>query len=314
MATIGPLEFKIEKEESGRRIDHHLTQLKLATRAEIKRWIERGFCLLNHQHTRPATKLTDGDLIQIYLPKAIERAEAEDIALDILYEDEDLIVVDKAANMVVHPAPSYHCRTLVGALLFHCKSLSSIGWPLRPGIVHRLDRLTSGIVVAAKTDDAHRDLVRQFAEHSIERFYQAIVLGEIKSVGVFDTLHSRHPRHPKRFTTKVSEGRRAITHYRPLEIFRSASLVAAKLETGRTHQVRVHFHEHGYPLIGDPLYGRIRDPELRKLGHQLGRQALHASQLSFDHPRDKKRLCFKSELPQDMRWLLNALRICESNV
>lgn len=308
--TDSDFELIIGEKEQGRRLDHVLSEAKLATRSQLKKWIENGCCLVNGEHARPAQKLQLGDRVEIKTPEpvALDHVEAEDIPLCILYEDDDLIIIDKAAGMVVHPAPGHFHGTLVSALLFHCKNLSGIGGVLRPGIVHRLDRFTTGVMVAAKSEKAHGGLAKQFAEHSIERAYQAFVCGQLDREGCFDTFHGRHPTDRKRYTSKINKGRRAVTHYRRLDIFEGACHVEARLETGRTHQVRVHFSDHGFPLIGDPIYGRVHDPRIREIGKTLKRQALHASNLSFTHPISQKRLSFHSELPEDMNIALNALK------
>jgi 23S rRNA pseudouridine1911/1915/1917 synthase len=212
--------------------------------------------------------------------------------------------------MVVHPAPGHARGTLVGALLAHCDQLSGVGGQLRPGIVHRLDKLTSGVMVASKSDAAHEGLAQQFRRHSIERAYLALVAGRpAPASGAFHTLHARHPRDRKRFTTRCTRGRAAVTHYRVLRPLPGASLVEARLETGRTHQVRVHFAEHGHKVLGDPVYGRLpaQSPLLRRAGQMLGRQALHAHVLGFDHPLTGRALRFVSPLPPDIRAVIALL-------
>jgi len=238
------------------------------------------------------------------------QVEAEDIPLNVLFEDDELIVVDKPAGMVVHPAPGHRYGTLVGALLHYCETLSGVGGELRPGIVHRLDKLTSGVMVASKTDAAHHGLAAQFAAHTIERRYLALIVGRpAKASGTFDTFHGRHPTDRKRYSSKVERGRRAVTHYRQIEALGAATLMEAQLETGRTHQVRVHFADAGHGLLGDPVYGRAgRDPDLRRIGQALDRQALHARILAFDHPCSGERLRFVTPPPADFMQAVEALR------
>jgi 23S rRNA pseudouridine1911/1915/1917 synthase len=272
--------------------------------------ISGGHCQLNGTAAKPARKLKAGDEVS-FLPPPPEPSEVEpeSIPLSILYEDDQLIVVDKRAGMVVHPAAGHRRGTLVAALLAHCDGLSGIGGVLRPGIVHRLDKLTSGVMVASKSDAAHVHLAEQFKAHTNERRYLAIVAGEMAAEsGTFDTLHGRHPTDRKRFTGRLERGRRAITHYRVLLRLKGATLVEATLETGRTHQVRVHFAEAGYPLVGDPQYGRPgKDSQLKKAAKDLGRQALHARLLAFSHPVSEERLSFAAPLPLDMVSAMNAL-------
>jgi 23S rRNA pseudouridine1911/1915/1917 synthase len=255
--------------------------------------------------------LHEGDAVSYAPPAPVsyERVEAEPIPLDVLFEDPHLIVVDKPAGMVVHPAPGHPRGTLVAALLAHCDQLSGVGGELRPGIVHRLDRLTSGVMLASKSDRAHEALARQFEQHSIERRYLAIVRGVPRPAAArIDTLHGRHPSDRKRYTTRVTRGRQAITDYRTLQVLEGAALLEARLETGRTHQVRVHLADRGHPLLGDPVYGgRQGEGALRELGRGLGRQALHARLLAFDHPLSGERMSFETPLPADMRRALVAL-------
>jgi 23S rRNA pseudouridine1911/1915/1917 synthase len=293
------------------RLDHFLVQsFPEQTRSQLKRLIESGHCLVNGSPERVSKKLRLGDVVELSVPEPTpSKVEPEKIPLDVLYEDEHLIVVDKPAGMVVHPAPGHSRGTLVAALLGHCEALSGVGGELRPGIVHRLDKLTSGVMVASKTDVAHLGLAEQFQEHSIDRRYVALVSGALEPLtGTFDTLHGRHPVDRKRYTTRVTRGRRAVTHYRVLRQFHGATMVEARLETGRTHQVRVHFAEHGHGLLGDPMYGRGgRSPEVKRIGRELGRQALHARALGFDHPVTAQRVDCQSEPPEDMQQAMAKL-------
>lgn len=311
-SDLHAFEFCVSEEEAGQRLDRYLVARQLPpSRSQIKKHIDAGCCEVNGVKARPACKLRPGDTVLFFLPPPEpSRVEAEEIALSVLFEDDDLIVVDKPAGMVVHPAPGHRRGTLVGALLHHCETLSGVGGELRPGIVHRLDKLTSGVMVASKTDAAHQGLAAQFTAHSIERRYLAIVSGvPTPAKGAFDTLHGRHPTDRKRYSSKVDRGRRAVTHYRVLEAFGRAALMEARLETGRTHQVRVHFADAGHGLVGDPVYGRAgRDALLRGLGEALNRQALHARTLAFDHPRSGERLRFATPPPPDFLRALSALR------
>jgi 23S rRNA pseudouridine1911/1915/1917 synthase len=261
----------------------------------------------------PAVKALAGDyLVTVPEPKPAHN-EAQDIALEIVHEDAHLLVVEKPAGMVVHPAAGNPDGTLVNALLHHCAGrLSGIGGVARPGIVHRIDKDTSGLLVVAKTDVAHEGLAAQFANHSIDRRYLSITSGiPVPAVGTIDAPLARSSANRKKIAI-VGEGRgkRAVTHYRIIEPLRGAALVECRLETGRTHQVRVHMASLGHPLLGDPVYGRVRNEHrevLKRLNFQ--RQALHAAELGFVHPVTKRRLAFKSALPSDIQELFGALRV-----
>ncbi len=262
----------------------------------------------------PATKVRGDERFTLSVPEATPaHNQAQDIPLRIAFEDEHLLVVDKPAGLVVHPAAGNFDGTLVNALLHHCGgSLSGIGGVARPGIVHRIDKDTSGLLVVAKTDPAHEGLARQFAAHSIERRYLAIVAGvPTRAEGRVDAPLARSSANRKKIAV-VAEGRgkRAVTHWTRLQPLRQAALVECRLETGRTHQVRVHMASISHPLLGDPAYGRTP----RGLGALLKemhfeRQALHAARIGFLHPMTKQRLTFDSELPADMQELFRALRV-----
>jgi 23S rRNA pseudouridine1911/1915/1917 synthase len=285
----------------------------VASRSQVKRLLDQGHCTVNDQVCRPAKRLKANDRVIITVPPPEpDQALPEAIDLAVLYEDEQVIVVDKPPGMVVHPASGHRRGTLVNALLSHCSGLSGIGGKLRPGIVHRLDKLTSGVMVASKTDEAHISLAEQFARHDVERRYLTVVAGKLAGSGTFDTRHGRHPKDRKRFSGRVERGRRAVTHYRVLAFLRGASLVEATLETGRTHQVRVHFAEAGHAVLGDPIYGRPpRDRVARDRANELGRQALHARVLGFIHPKTGQPLRFASPPPPDMQRLIAALDLEE---
>ena len=260
----------------------------------------------------PSRKARAGDRFDIHVP-APEPADnvAQDIALTVVFEDEHLIVVDKPAGLVVHPAAGNPDGTLVNALLHHCAGqLSGIGGVARPGIVHRIDKDTSGLLVAAKHDQAHEGLARQFKAHSIDRRYQAIVSGRPKTgSGTIDAPLARSSTNRKKIAI-VHGGKRAVTHWSLVRPLREAALVECRLETGRTHQVRVHMASIGHPLVGDPVYGRAR-PQHREALETLGfrRQALHAAHLGFIHPVLRHALAFHSEVPADMQELLHHLHV-----
>ncbi len=261
---------------------------------------------------KTSTKLKPGSEVRVCQPPpVIARAIPQDIPLSILYEDKHLIVVDKVAGMVVHPAPGHPDGTLVNALLGHCHDLSGIGGTLRPGIVHRIDKDTSGILVVSKEDFSHQHLADGFKNKTHRRMYLAIAIpGPKVESGTISTLHGRHPVHRKRFSSKVTRGKEAVTHFKVLERFGTrASLLSLKLETGRTHQIRVHCADSGYPLLADPMYSRPPKAEpLRTLAKGLSRQALHAAHLSFEHPVSGEIMSFDSDLPPDMQLVLDTLR------
>lgn len=254
-----------------------------------------------------------GETIEVIIPDPEELdVEPEDIPLDIVYEDSDVIVVNKPRGMVVHPAPGNQSGTLVNALLFHCAgSLSSINGVKRPGIVHRIDKDTSGLIMAAKTDFAHTELSKQLFEHTVTRRYQALVRDNLKEdEGTVDEPIGRDRKDRKRRAVDGSNPKRAVTHYKVLERFGSCTLVECRLETGRTHQIRVHMAYIRHPLLGDPVYGH-GDETVRMPGASIkvsGGQMLHAGVLGFVHPRTGEYMEFKSDLPDDFRDLLEKLR------
>lgn len=313
---VSILEAVIGAEAEGWRLDRALASaLPTLSRERIKALISAG-------HVRrgdgalprdPASKARKGETFAVEIPAPRPaHNEAQDLKLVVVFEDDHLIVIDKPAGMVVHPAAGNPDGTLVNALLHHCAgNLSGIGGVARPGIVHRIDKDTSGLLVAAKTDRAHEGLARQFAAHSIDRRYKAIVAGLPKGGGTVDANLARSDANRKKVAV-VSEGRgkRAVTHYRLEKAMRDSALVECRLETGRTHQVRVHMASIGHPLLGDPVYGRSR-PATRETLKQLGfeRQALHAARLGFIHPIDSAALSFDSEMPDDMQELLSALSV-----
>ncbi|MDQ8757989.1 RluA family pseudouridine synthase [Sphingosinicella sp. LHD-64] len=262
----------------------------------------------------PAVKAVPGGTYEVSVPESKPaHNEAQDIALEIVFEDDHLLVVDKPAGMVVHPAAGNPDGTLVNALLHHCAGrLSGIGGVARPGIVHRIDKDTSGLLVVAKTDVAHEGLAAQFAKHSIDRRYLAITSGvPIPASGTVDAPLARSAANRKKIAiVEGNRGKRAVTHYRIVTPLRDASLTECRLETGRTHQVRVHMASIGHPLLGDPVYGRAK-PQHRELLKRLNfhRQALHAAALGFVHPVSKENLSFQSALPSDIQELFGALTV-----
>ena len=288
--------------EGGRRLDSEISARAGVSRAAAQKWLDAGLVLVDGQ-ARPKNHQTrQGEVVTVTPPPARPLdAQPEDIPLCIVYEDDALLVVDKPRGMVVHPAAGNEQGTLVNALLAHCgSSLSGINGVLRPGIVHRIDKDTSGLLVVAKTDAAHLGLSAQLEAHSMEREYRAVVHGRMReSEGVIDAPLARHPVHRKKMAV-VPGGRRAVTHYRVLEQFPRLCYLSCRLETGRTHQIRVHMASIGHPLAGDPLYGPAR-------GLSIGGQCLHAAVLGFTHPVTGEFLRFVSPLPDYFEALLKKL-------
>lgn len=289
------------------------------SRTRLQELVEQGCVLIDQETaTNPAYKVREGQSVNVTIPPLVEASPApQNIPLDIVYEDNDLIVLNKAAGMVVHPAPGHVTGTLVNALLNHCgESLSGINGVKRPGIVHRLDKETSGLLVAAKNDKAHHSLAHQLATRDMGRVYIALVWGMVlPQQGTIEGAIGRDPRHRQRMALQGA-GKFARTHYKVLKHFRNlATLVECRLDTGRTHQIRVHLTAKGFPLIGDPLYGkqpRIVPSDLKaylKEQWPLARQALHAKELSFIHPTTQEKQHFVVELPEDMRSLIHVLEL-----
>ena len=308
------IETQIPAEMVGWRLDRALaTLIPTLSRERIKGLISQGNVASGSDQARdPATKVKAGTPYRLSLPAPTPAHNiAQDIPLDIVFEDDHLLIVDKPAGLVVHPAAGNFDGTLVNALLHHCAGrLSGIGGVARPGIVHRIDKDTSGLLVVAKTDPAHEGLAKQFAKHSIGRVYKAVVSGRPKSGGgSVDAPLARSPQNRKKIAI-VASGKRAVTHWTLSEMLNDAALIECRLETGRTHQVRVHMASIGHPLVGRPRLRRMR-PAHRDLLKRLEfeRQALHAAELSFLHPIHGGALTFQSDTPSDMQRLLSELRL-----
>jgi len=287
------------------RIDLYLTQKEMyPSRSQIRNLITQGKIRVNNNPVKPSYILKNGDIIDLTPSENKElKIKAEAIPLDIIYEDEHLVVVDKPADMIVHPAGKIYSGTLVNALLYHCKdSLSGIGGVIRPGIVHRLDKNTTGLMVVAKNDLAHLDLSRQIKNHRVTKKYLTLVRGNMKDdSGVIDAPIGRSLKNRKKMAVTEVKSRGAITHFKVLKRFSGYTLVEATLRTGRTHQIRVHLAFIGYPIVGDQLYGRKRQ------GLKIKRQALHSYILGFVHPASKKYMEFSTPLPKDMQELIDYL-------
>jgi 23S rRNA pseudouridine1911/1915/1917 synthase len=315
--------FTIDKSQIGQRLDIFLAQSEAEiSRSHVKHVIEEGDVLVNGKVPKVSQKLKEGDVIILTQRPAGEAAAiAQEMPLNIVYEDEAIIVINKPAGLVVHPAPGNPDKTLVNALLFHCHDLSGIGGVLRPGIVHRLDKDTSGLIVAAKSDAAHRHLSTQFEKHDVHKKYLALVWGDVKgNSGEIVLPVGRHTNNRKKMSTKSRHGKGALTLWKVRERFGVATLLDVEIKTGRTHQIRVHLSDRGYPVVGDAVYGNsakintVKDPLLKAKIKEFNRQALHAAQLSFIHPLKSERVVFTSDMPQDMADLCAQLRSGIENV
>ena len=298
--------FAAEKEDVGTRIDVFLAEnMEDLSRSGVQKPIDEGMITLNGGKTKANYKLREKDIIDVTVPEVKEvEILPEDIPLDILYEDADVIVVNKPQGMVVHPAPGHTSGTLVNALMFHCgDDLSGINGEKRPGIVHRIDKDTSGVLMVAKNDMAHQSLAAQLAEHSITRKYNAVVYnGFNEDEGTVNKPIGRNPQDRKKMAVTEKHSRHAVTHYRVIERMEKFTLIEAQLETGRTHQIRVHMTYIGHPLLGDPVYGPKKQPV------SLEGQALHARVLGFIHPRTGEYMEFEAPLPPHFEALLERLR------
>ena len=303
--------------ERGKRLDQFLSaRVGDLSRSRIQRLIDEGRVRVDGELRRRSHRLDGGEEVEIQLPD-LQPADTlpENIPLDIQYQDADLLVVYKPPGMVVHPTQHDHSGTLVNALLHHVDDLSGISGVERPGIVHRLDKLTSGLLVVAKNDLAHRDLAEQFHDHTITRRYEALVWGvPTPSEDRIITEIGRHPTDRKRMSSRARHGKRAVTRYRVLEAFGFMARIELALETGRTHQIRVHMSERGHPVVGDPVYGGRAarhmpdDSRLREVVSPIQRQLLHARHLGFGHPRSGEYISFDREPPEDHARALEVVR------
>ncbi|MNZ79100.1 Ribosomal large subunit pseudouridine synthase D [compost metagenome] len=273
------------------------------SRSQVQLWIESGDITVNGDAVKANHKVAEDDRITLIVPEAeAVEIEPEDIPLEVYYENVDVIVVNKPRGMVVHPAPGHSSGTLVNALMHHCKDLSGINGELRPGIVHRIDKDTSGLLMAAKNDKAHASLAAQLKEHSVTRKYFALVHGNVNhDQGTVDAPIGRDPHDRKMYTVQERNSKHAVTHFHVVERFGDYTLLELKLETGRTHQIRVHMKFIGHPLVGDPMYGRSK-------GIKMDGQALHAAVLGFIHPTTGEYMEFAAPIPEDMEHVLHALR------
>ena len=292
-----------EEKDSGKRADVFFAEILESTRSHVQLLLNEGRVSRRDKPVKPNYRIKTGDEFQIVLPRPVPlEAEPEDIPLDIIYEDDDVIVLNKPRGMVVHPAPGHYTGTLVNALLYHCKNLSGINGVIRPGIVHRLDKDTSGIMIVAKNDEAHVSLSKQIQEKTAKRTYLCIVRGNVKAdKGVIKTRMDRDKNDRKRMAVVTEGGREAITEYEVLERFGRFTVVRCRLMTGRTHQIRLHMEYLGYPLVGDPKYSPMKIP------FSIKGQALHSQTLDFIHPRTGKPMYFEAPLPEDMQKIITRL-------
>ena len=309
--------IQISEKDQGKRLDQFLSQTNLnLSRSQAKKMIEEKTILLNDKVVKPSAHLKAGDRVSgtLLKPKPLF-LEPEPLPLPILYEDSSIIVIDKPSGMVVHPAGGNTSGTLVNALIYYCKDLAGINGMLRPGIVHRLDKGTSGVMVIAKDNEAYYQLTKQFKNRAVKKIYLAIAYGKFgKEEGLIDSAIGRHPNQRKRMSIRAKKGRPAVTGWKVMERLNGFTLLEIFPQTGRTHQIRVHLSSMGHPLLGDPLYGRkgkpgaIHDPVLKECVKRMDRQALHAHRLEFIHPQTGERVEFVSPMPKDMSEVLEWLR------
>jgi 23S rRNA pseudouridine1911/1915/1917 synthase len=306
--------FECTAPDAAGRIDRFLAEAEPElSRAQVQRLIEEGRVTVNGATVRASRKLAGGETVRVEIPPPLDaETKPEDIALDILFEDNRLIAIAKPRGMVVHPAPGHSSGTVVNALLHHCTDLSGVGGVKRPGIVHRLDKDTSGVLIVAKDDVAHRELQAQFKARTVEKTYLAVVLGTLRGQGTVDQPVGRHPTQRKKMSVESTRGRPSRTHWRSLMDMNGATLLEVRIETGRTHQIRVHMAHLGHPVVGDPLYGGARakgimDSVVRRRLLAQTSQALHAWRLEVDHPENGERLRLEAPVPEEMLSLISEL-------
>ncbi|HBZ56768.1 MAG TPA: RluA family pseudouridine synthase [Syntrophobacteraceae bacterium] len=315
------LVFRIQAESTGHRLDVFLNQrYPDLSRSHFKKLIENHRVRLNQRITKPSSELKEGDQVEVWLPTGPSAGELapEPIPLDILHEDDHILVLNKTPGMVVHPGPGHANGTLVHALLAHCPRLAIQGAPLRPGIVHRLDQHTSGVMVIAKSEVAYLDLIRQFKEHTVAKEYVALVYGHVTPPqGEIITLMDRHPTDRKKMAVVQGKGREAVSRWKVEKSWGEVTLLQVRIETGRTHQIRVHLSHIHHPVVGDAVYGggmrrakAVKSMEIRTIVASAQRQMLHAYRISIQHPVTRERLHFEAQLPEDFRAVIRALDHC----
>lgn len=305
-ASVEALEMTVEGELAGQRLDKFVSDSldSVVSRTQVQTWIKDGCVLVNGAAAKSNYRVDANDRVTVLPPKPTE-AEIlpEAMELEVVYEDKDVIVINKPRGLVVHPSAGHYTGTLVNGLMHHCQDLSGINGVLRPGIVHRIDKDTSGLIMAAKNDHAHQSLAKQLKDHSVTRKYTAVVHGVMQhELGTVDAPIGRDSHDRKLYTVTDKNSKHAVTHFTVTERLKDFTVLELKLETGRTHQIRVHMKYIGFPLVGDPFYGRSRDKEMKG-------QALHAAVLGFVHPSTGEYLEFTAPLPEDMQSLLERLRL-----
>lgn len=300
------MKIEISSNDKDLRIDTYLSeQLENQTRNSVQILIENNHIKVNEKNIKKNYRLCEGDVIEISLPEVIEiELIEENIPLNIVFEDDDIIVINKPKNLVVHPAPGHPTGTLVNALMYHCKdSLSGINGELRPGIVHRIDKDTSGLLVVAKNDNAHLSLSNQISTHSAKRIYHAIVFGNVREdFGTINTPIGRHKTDRKKISVNTNSPKSAVTNYKVLLRFNGYTYIECALETGRTHQIRVHMQSIGHPIVGDNTYTTMKSK------FNVDSQCLHAKKLSFNHPKSLENLTFETELPEYFQKIIDTLK------
>lgn len=302
--------FSVSVDDDGQRIDVYLSSKTSLSRSSIQEPISSGAVTVNGTAVKPSYRVRMEDRIQVIFPEREPvTLVAEPLPIEVIYRDEDIIVVNKPPGMVMYPAAGHSGGTLMNAIAWHADRLATIGAPVRPGVVHRIDKDTSGLVVVALSDEAYFGLVSQFRERTIERRYIALVYGSMKEErGEIELKIGRSPLHRKKMSTRVKRGKPALTSWRVLERYSMATMIEAKLATGRTHQIRVHFSALGHPVLGDRDYGKKTSLRLNNMALKIPRQMLHAERLGFSHPVTGKWLEFRVPLPEDMMEVVRALR------
>ncbi len=308
------IEFIVDHAVYGQRLDTLLAdRFSQYTRSLIKKWIDNNNVTVNDKQVKPSYHIRENDSVKIIIPPPEPMdIPAQDIPLSIIFEDTNIVVIDKPAGMVVHPAPGNYDNTLVNALLYHCKNLSSINGVLRPGIVHRLDKDTTGVIVVAKNDLAHKSLVNQFSNRTTRKIYLAVVSGIIRhpKKRIIETLTGRHPVNRKKMSVLIGKGKKTVTEFRVLKEYDDFSLLKVNILTGRTHQIRVHMAHIGHPIIGDNEYGSSKTNS--KFATIANRQMLHAFSLQLKHPVTEKEMIFRAHIPEDMRTLIKNYNVSSS--
>ena len=301
--------YIVSPETKAERLDTYVSSKSGLSRSHVQKLIKQGLVIVNSRIEKVSYKIKNGDSIELTIPVQPESLLVpEDIPLDVIYEDEHIIIINKPPKMIVHPAAGYKSGTLINALIYRCGKLASIGAPLRPGIVHRLDKDTSGIIVIAKDDAAYLNLCKQFKERKVEKYYLALLYGTLKKdKEEINTPIGRAIADRKKMSTKTRKGKEAVTQFEVIKRFKSATMVKIKIITGRTHQIRVHFADSGHPVLGDKIYGKKTNIKFAQRTINFSRQMLHAQSLKFKHPVDGSPLEFTTPIPKDIETAIKEL-------